>query len=78
MVNYFSLVNHQGRLFITPPTSGISLKNPHVFITIEQDGLLLLIDLKDKNKPNQPVDVRFNMAGDAFIVSDTRGQVTMF
>jgi hypothetical protein len=47
-------------------------------MTVEQDGLLLLIDLKDKNKPNQPVDVRFNMAGDAFIVSDTRGQVTMF
>jgi len=47
-------------------------------VFVEQDGLLLLIDLKDKNKPNQPVDVRFNMAGDAFIVSDTRGQVTMF
>lgn len=51
---------------------------PFLTLIVEQDGLLLLIDLKDKNKPNQPVDVRFNMVGDAFIVSDTRGQVTMF
>jgi hypothetical protein len=40
--------------------------------------LLALIDLKDKNKPYQPVDIRFNIHGDAFLVSDTRGQVTMF
>jgi hypothetical protein len=39
---------------------------------------MALIDLKDKNKPYQPVDIRFNSQGDAFLVSDTRGQVTMF
>lgn len=38
----------------------------------------MLIDLKDKNKPYQPVDVRFSMSGDSFLVADTRGQVTMF
>lgn len=65
MVNYLSLVNHQGRLFITPPTP-------------EQDGLLSVIDLKDKKQQYLPVDVKFNAAGDAFLVSDTRGQVTMF
>jgi hypothetical protein len=77
-----------GQLFLAGQPSGPALHNPanlryllinpHIIVTVEQDGLLLLIDLKDKNKPNQPVDVRFNMAGDAFIVSDTRGQVTMF
>jgi hypothetical protein len=30
-------------------------------IYIEQDGLLALIDLKDKNKPYHPVDIRFNI-----------------
>lgn len=60
MVNYLSLVNHQGRLFITPPQP-------------EQDGLLSVIDLKDKGKTFVPVDIRFNQAGDAFLVSDTRG-----
>jgi len=39
---------------------------------------LALIDLKDKNKPYHPVDIRFNIQGDAFLVADTRGQVTMF
>lgn len=40
--------------------------------------MLALIDLKDKNKPYVPVDVRFNISGDAFLVADTRGQVIMF
>lgn len=39
---------------------------------------MALIDLKDKNKPYQAVDIRFNIQGDAFLVADTRGQVTMF
>lgn len=65
MVNYLSLVSHQGRLFITPPQP-------------EQDGLLSVIDLKANNKSFTPVDIRFNTQGDAFLVADTRGQVTMF
>jgi WD40 repeat protein len=65
MVNFLSLVSHQGRLFITAPSP-------------EQDGLLSLIDLKDKNKVYTPVDIKFNVTGGAFLVADTRGQVTMF
>jgi WD40 repeat protein len=42
-------------------------------ICLEQDGLLAIIDLKDKKKPYHPVDIRFNIQGDAFLVADTRG-----
>ena len=39
---------------------------------------MAVIDLKDKKKPFYAVDIRYNVQGDAFLVADTRGQVTMF
>lgn len=43
----------------------------------EQDGLLSVIDLKDKQRVYVPVDIRFG-SPEAFLVADSRGQVTMF
>lgn len=45
---------------------------------VEQDGLVAVIDFKDKKQNYSPVDIRFSGSGEAFLVADTRGQVTMF
>ena len=37
---------------------------------------MCVVDLNDKGRVNEPVDIRFGT--DAFLVADTRGQVTMF
>ena len=42
-------------------------------INIEVDGLIAVIDLKNKNQTYQPRDIAFNSVGDSFIVSDSRG-----
>lgn len=40
--------------------------------------MVAVIDFKDKKQNYSPVDIRFSGSGEAFLVADTRGQVTMF
>jgi hypothetical protein len=42
------------------------------------DGLIAVIDLKFKQKTVYPLEVAFNPVGDSFLLSDTRGNVTLF
>jgi hypothetical protein len=34
---------------------------------------MAVIDFKDKKAQYNPIDIRFNTQGDAFLVADTRG-----
>ena len=45
---------------------------------LESDGLIAVVDYKQKNRIQFPAAVSFNAVGDSFLVSDSRGAVTLF
>ena len=43
-----------------------------IFIDLESDGLLAVIDLKSKNRENFASQVVFNQTGDSLLIADSR------